>query len=86
MLRRVACASVLGATNPQLILRNVCAVVVKRYNATIAATQVLTEEWDNAKPFEDIPGPKPFPVIGNLWRFLPYIGKTLVNQQLTLDI
>lgn len=75
MLRRVASASVLGATNPQPILRNVCAVVVKRYNATIAATQVLTEEWDNAKPFEDIPGPKPLPVIGNLWRFLPYIGE-----------
>ncbi|RZC10203.1 hypothetical protein BDFB_005201 [Asbolus verrucosus] len=31
--------------------------------------------WDEAKPFEAIPGPKPLPIIGNTWRFiLPKIG------------
>lgn len=32
------------------------------------------EKWDYAKPFEDIPGSKPLPIIGNAWRFIPYIG------------
>ncbi|XP_077293104.1 cytochrome P450 CYP12A2-like isoform X2 [Arctopsyche grandis] len=33
------------------------------------------EEWDNAKPFSQIPGPVPLPIIGNTWRFLPKIGE-----------
>lgn len=32
-------------------------------------------DWNDAKPFEDIPGPKPLPIIGNFWRFLPIIGE-----------
>lgn len=32
------------------------------------------EGWDDALPFEAIPGPKGLPVIGNVWRFLPVIG------------
>jgi hypothetical protein len=43
----------------------------------MSATQARPEEWDYAKPFEAIPGPRPLPVIGNLWRFLPYIGKLM---------
>lgn len=30
--------------------------------------------YNKALPFEQIPGPKPFPFIGNVWRFLPKIG------------
>ncbi|XP_077292376.1 putative cytochrome P450 301a1, mitochondrial [Arctopsyche grandis] len=33
------------------------------------------EEWNNAKPFSQIPGPVPLPIIGNTWRFLPKIGE-----------
>lgn len=32
---------------------------------------VKPEGWHDAKPFSEIPGPKPVPLIGNLWRFLP---------------
>jgi cytochrome P450 family 49 subfamily A len=43
----------------------------------MAATQARPEEWDYAKPFEDMPGPKPLPIIGNVWRFIPFLGKLL---------
>ncbi|KAJ8962684.1 hypothetical protein NQ318_001081, partial [Aromia moschata] len=31
--------------------------------------------WENALPYEAIPGPKPIPFLGNMWRFFPYIGE-----------
>jgi cytochrome P450 family 49 subfamily A len=27
------------------------------------------------KPYSAVPGPRELPLIGNAWRFLPYIGK-----------
>ncbi|XP_064488659.1 cytochrome P450 302a1, mitochondrial-like [Ornithodoros turicata] len=30
---------------------------------------------EGAKAFEEIPGPKPLPIIGNIWRYLPGIGE-----------
>ncbi|XP_049960933.1 probable cytochrome P450 301a1, mitochondrial [Schistocerca serialis cubense] len=32
-------------------------------------------EWLRARPFEEIPGPRPLPLVGNLWRFLPPLGE-----------
>jgi hypothetical protein len=69
---RVSCSLI--AESQQQVLRNVSAVVLKRCNSTAAVAQARTEEWDCAKPFEDIPGPKPLPIIGNTWRFIPYLG------------
>ncbi|XP_049961311.1 probable cytochrome P450 49a1 isoform X2 [Schistocerca serialis cubense] len=51
------------------------AVVLSRGRATTAAAvkgtmAEPTEEWLRAKPFEEMPGPKPLPIIGNTWRFL----------------
>lgn len=34
----------------------------------------------DAVPYENIPGPKPFPFIGNTWRFLPYIGIYILHN------
>lgn len=34
-------------------------------------------EWDDAIPYKDIPGPKPLPLLGNTWRFMPVLGKLL---------
>ena len=62
------------AEGQQQVLRNVSAVVFKRCNSTAAVTQARPEEWDYAKPFEDIPGPKPLPIVGNMWRFIPFLG------------
>ncbi|XP_047115160.1 probable cytochrome P450 301a1, mitochondrial [Schistocerca piceifrons] len=53
-------------------------VALSRGRATAAAaamaekgtTAEQTQEWLRAKPFEEMPGPKPLPIIGNTWRFL----------------
>ena len=73
MLRAFGVSCCLIAESQQ-VLRNVSVLVLKRCNSTAAVTQARPEEWDYAKPFEDIPGPKPLPVIGNTWRFIPYFG------------
>jgi hypothetical protein len=73
MFRQVICSSSsLVAEGLQQVLRNVSSLVLKRYNSTVAVVQARPEEWDYAKPFEDIPGPKPLPIIGNMLRFIPY--------------
>lgn len=37
--------------------------------------ECASEVWKTAVPYELMPGPKPWPILGNNWRFLPYIGK-----------
>jgi hypothetical protein len=64
----------------RLKLRNFSALLVKTRNSTTAATQLLEREWKNARPYEEIPGPKPLPVFGNFWRFLPHVGKELLYR------
>ncbi|KAJ3658851.1 hypothetical protein Zmor_010569 [Zophobas morio] len=32
------------------------------------------EEWESAIPYENVPGPTPIPLLGNTWRFIPFIG------------
>jgi hypothetical protein len=64
--------------------RPVRTVVFKRCNSTVAATQIRPDEWDYAKPFEDIPGPKSLPIIGNAWRFIPYIGNVFCRTDIVV--
>ncbi|XP_023239338.1 cytochrome P450 302a1, mitochondrial-like isoform X2 [Centruroides sculpturatus] len=41
----------------------------------------IEEEHSRIKEFSEIPGPKPLPVIGNIWRYLPVIGEYDPNRQ-----
>jgi hypothetical protein len=73
MWRGVDLNCCLIAESKQQVLRNVSALVLKRYNSTAAVAQAKPEEWNFAKPVGDISGPNPFPVIGNTWRFILYL-------------
>lgn len=47
----------------------------KEYFKTMHKNQKLASStkppgWDEAKPYEEMPGPKPLPIIGNSWRFI----------------
>ncbi|KAG7204439.1 hypothetical protein KM043_004876 [Ampulex compressa] len=49
-----------------------------RFNAVrtldTLATEIEGQTWSHCRPYSQIPGPKPIPILGNTWRFLPYIG------------
>ncbi|KAF7378859.1 hypothetical protein HZH66_015093 [Vespula vulgaris] len=47
--------------------------IINRTLETIAAA-VEKHEWTSYRPYAEIPGPKPIPILGNTWRFIPYIG------------
>ena len=68
--------------------RNVAnvAVQVLRYKATTAAGTSINakepayrlvdeSESKHAKPFEEMPGPKSWPIIGSVWTMFPIIGQ-----------
>lgn len=39
-------------------------------------TKDVNNKMQYARPTKDIPGPKALPLLGNWFRFLPYIGKS----------
>ncbi|CAH0560856.1 unnamed protein product [Brassicogethes aeneus] len=43
--------------------------------ATVEAICPHLEQFENAKPYSEIPGPKALPIIGNTWRLMPLIGQ-----------
>lgn len=40
----------------------------------------LNEDFSSARPYTEIPGPKPLPLLGNTWRLLPIIGQYDVSD------
>lgn len=40
----------------------------------------VNESSIQAKPYEEIPGPRPVPVLGNTWRLLPVIGQYQISD------
>lgn len=49
----------------------------------MTSTRDCTVDQDvtiQAKPYEDIPGPRPIPLLGNTWRLLPVIGQYQISD------
>nr|ARN17940.1 cytochrome P450-17 [Cephus cinctus] len=52
--------------------------LIERYASTVLQADVKSPEeteWNEAKSFDEIPGPRALPIIGNMFRFLPHIGE-----------
>uniref|UniRef100_T1J6L3 SEFIR domain-containing protein n=1 Tax=Strigamia maritima TaxID=126957 RepID=T1J6L3_STRMM len=47
---------------------------MSKQKSTYFATQANVEKKTPVKPFSAIPGPRPMPIIGNVWNYLPGIG------------
>lgn len=62
---------------PPKRLRSVAAYPIKESNFGDANSS----EWNFARPYEEIPGPRPVPLFGNLVKFLPRIGKDAIIRQ-----
>lgn len=45
-------------------------------------TKDVNNELQYARPIKDIPGPKALPLLGNWFRFVPYIGKNFLSLSL----
>lgn len=58
----------------QSLARKSCPVKRPSINRTLCpfSSRIST---DRPKPYQSIPGPEPFPLIGNTWRYLPLIGE-----------
>lgn len=60
-------------------------IVRKRSSLAAAATENLCphhhhEEVQGIRPYSEVPGPKPVPILGNTWRLLPIIGQYQVSD------
>lgn len=50
-------------------LRNQSSVI------SVGEAERIGSAWDEAIPYKNVPGPKALPLLGNTWRFIPYVGK-----------
>lgn len=63
--------------NARHLLRQIVRIDKKCNRALdTAAVEVEGQGLLRHRPYSEIPGPKPIPLLGNTWRFLPYIGTT----------
>lgn len=59
---------------PQIIAMKLKLFFQTRNKLARSITTPTSSPSDTLKPFEEIPGPKPLPLIGNIWRYFPLIG------------
>ncbi|KAH8401809.1 hypothetical protein KR009_008044 [Drosophila setifemur] len=57
-----------------------CPHLVDPEEAASATGIHSTAEWQNAMPYNQIPGPKPIPILGNTWRLMPIIGQYTISD------
>lgn len=72
------------------------ALVQRRFKATAAAVkpeEVDNQsapsneqiEWENAKPYEEIPGRRSVPILGTTWAFMPIVGTKATAKQASMS-
>ncbi|KAK2580062.1 hypothetical protein KPH14_012346 [Odynerus spinipes] len=77
-------ATTLGARVGQLLRSNTSKG--RKYRQEILSRMLYTETCANldvevnVKPYHEIPGPKPIPILGNTWRMLPVIGQYEISD------
>lgn len=59
---------------------------IKKLYVRSCSTVPCHVEGNKPKPFEDIPGPRSLPLIGTLYKYLPFIGKNSVIMMIGLQI
>ncbi|KAL9914288.1 putative cytochrome P450 301a1, mitochondrial [Glossina fuscipes fuscipes] len=62
-------------TCPHLTLDTASATATATTNPLSSAA-----EWAIALPYNEIPGPKPIPILGNTWRLMPIIGQYTISD------
>lgn len=59
---------------------------IKCYSANFTKCNIETNDHQ-PKAFNNIPGPKSLPVIGTLYKYLPFIGKKIkLNLKITIRV
>ncbi|XP_067000511.2 probable cytochrome P450 301a1, mitochondrial [Anabrus simplex] len=71
--------SLLRVALPQAVRRSTRGLAQR---GTPAAATVCphVEELSRARPYSEVPGPRPLPFIGNTWRMLPVIGQYTISD------
>lgn len=60
-----------------MLLKKVAKTVFSKRYRSFSALNLRNSEfldYESAMPYELMPGPRPWPLLGNNWRFIPYIG------------
>lgn len=45
---------------------------------TTEVAETEKRDWSRYRSYSEIPGPKPIALLGNTWRFLPFIGAAYI--------
>ncbi|KAK3922884.1 putative cytochrome P450 301a1, mitochondrial [Frankliniella fusca] len=68
---------------PRARPRSTLAAALPRDDAAAAgAAPERDADWDSARPFSEIPGPRPAPLVGNMWRFILGDLRTVTPSEL----
>ncbi|KAG8221875.1 hypothetical protein J437_LFUL003251 [Ladona fulva] len=66
-------------------VRSSVPVAGRRFRSVIAVQHDVdgvaeSTEFATARPYSEVPGPKPIPILGNSWRFIPFVGSYRISE------